>query len=183
MNPTPLATPPTSTPRPPARQSPPTPAPSGGSPAALAVRRDRYRRAHSLRAEVDDPAHHIVLPIGGEYRAVTMPAELGEQVRRRLAGGGISAPVIEHRRSRRWTFLTAAAGAGSLGPKDSAHLFRMFATIAATGSDVVLPSPEDERTGCRTWVEPPAEPAELPPLTTVVDATLALGHPRPRRPR
>src|SRR5690606_8026586 len=80
----PTSTPPTSTPRPPARQSPPTPATSGGSPAALAVRRDRYRRAHSLRAEVDDHAHHIVLPIGGEYRAVTMPAELGEQVRRRL---------------------------------------------------------------------------------------------------
>ncbi|WP_040797061.1 hypothetical protein [Nocardia higoensis] len=149
----------------------------------LATRRDRYRREHDLRAEVDDRAHHIVLPIGGDYRAVTMPAELGEQVRDRLASSGIAAPVIEHRRSRRWTFLTASTGAGSLGTVASAHLFRMFATVASTGSDVVLPSSEDERTGCRTWVEPPAEPAALPALATVVDATLALGQPGPRRSR
>lgn len=149
--------------------------------AALTTRRDRYRREHDLRAEVDEHARHIVLPIGAEYRAVTMPAELGEQVRERLAGSGIATPVVEHRRSQRWTFLTRSAGAGSPEPADSAHLFRMFATVASSGSDVVLPSPEDERTGRRTWVERPGERAELPPLRAVVDATLALGRPGPRR--
>ncbi|WP_067854717.1 hypothetical protein [Nocardia shimofusensis] len=160
-----------------------SPHPSEPPAAALATRCDRYRREHDLRAEVDDRARHIVLPIGAEYRAVTMPAPLGEQVRERLASSGIATPVVEHRRSQRWTFLTGSAGAGSLGTAESAHLFRMFATVASTGSDVVLPSPEDERTGYRTWVEPPAERVALPPLKAVVDATLALGTPGPRRAR
>lgn len=151
--------------------------------AALTTRRDRYRREHDLPAELDEHARHIVLPIGAEYRAVTMPAELGGQVRERLASSGIATPVIEHRRSARWTFLTRTAGAEALGTADGAHLFRMFATVASTGSDVVLPSAEDERTGYRTWVEHPGERAALPPLRVVVDATLALGRPGPRRYR
>jgi len=104
-------------------------------------------------------------------------ALLGEHVRAQLSKSGISAPVVEHRRARRWTFLTGPAAA--LDTAAAAQLFRLFATVAPVGSEIVLPSPDDERTGYRTWVQRPG--AALPRLHDVVAATLATAPKRPAR--
>lgn len=145
--------------------------------AALAERCGRYRREEHLRERLDERARHITVRAGSEYRAVTMPADLGEHVRAQLSKSGISAPVVEHRRARRWTFLTGPAAA--LDTAAAAQLFRLFATVAPVGSEIVLPSPDDERTGYRTWVQRPG--AALPRLHDVVAATLATAPKRPAR--
>ncbi|MEV6335008.1 hypothetical protein AB0M12_09870 [Nocardia vinacea] len=104
-----------------------------------------------------------------------MPAELGEQVQQQLTQAQIAAPVVHHPRARRWTFITGPARPDTLSAAISAELFRLYATVACTGSQVVLPSPDDERTGYRTWIQPPENATTLPPLSAVIEVTRALG--------
>ncbi|MBF6170385.1 hypothetical protein [Nocardia blacklockiae] len=140
----------------------------------LEVRCARYRREFQLPARVDAASRHILLGIGARYGAITMPADLGEGVLRELAREGLAGPVVHHPRSRRWTFLTGPAHPGVLTAAISAELFRHYATVACAGSQVVLPSAEDERTGYRTWVRVPETADALPPLAEVIAATRAV---------
>ncbi len=117
---------------------------------------------------MDPGSHRILLHIGVEYGAVTMPAELGEQVLRRLVQDGIAGPVVDHPRARHWTFLTGPAGPDAFSPAVSAELFRLYAAVACAGSQVVLPSPDDERTGYRVWIRSPETGARRPPLSVVI---------------
>lgn len=130
----------------------------------------RYRREFQLPASVDPGSRRILLHIGIDYGAVSMPDELGEQVLRRLGEDGIAGPVVDHPRARRWTFLTGPAQPGVLGTAVSAALFRLYVTVAGAGSQVVLPSPEDERTGYRIWIRPPEAAARRPPLDAAITA-------------
>ncbi|WP_067842187.1 hypothetical protein [Nocardia lijiangensis] len=146
----------------------------------LEVRCAQYRREFHLPASIDPTSRHILLHIGTHYGAITMPAELGEQVQQKLAQAQIAAPVVHHPRARRWTFITGPARPDSLTAAVSAQLFRLYATVACAGSQIVLPSPDDERTGYRVWVQPPEGATTLPPLTVVIEATRALGAPKNR---
>jgi len=144
----------------------------------LEVRCVQYRREFHLPASIDPASRHILLDIGSRYGAITMPADLGERVHRRLGQAGLAGPVVHHPRARRWTFITGPVRAGSLSTAISAELFRLYATVACAGSQVVLPSADDERTGYRTWVQAPETADTVPPVEAVIEATRASGSPR-----
>ncbi|RJO68321.1 hypothetical protein D5S18_33415 [Nocardia panacis] len=136
----------------------------------LEVRCVQYCREFHLPASIDPTARRILLRIGTHYGAITMPADLGERVQRLLATEGVAGPVVHHPRARRWTFLT-----GPAGPEDAhigAELFRRYATVACTGSEVALPSAEDERTGYRVWIRRPESTEQLPPQAAVIAAAI-----------
>lgn len=135
----------------------------------------RYRREYRLPAVIDPTTRHILLHIGTRYGAVTMPTELGEQVKDRLQTAGIVGPVIDHPRARHWTFLTGPARPDNVDPAASAELFRLYATVASVGGQVVLPSPDDENTGYRTWIQHPTPVSDRPPQNAVVDAIREAG--------
>lgn len=101
-----------------------------------------------------------------------MPADLGERVQQRLAQAELAGPVVHHPRARRWTFITGPARPDTLSTSVSAALFRLYATVACTGAQVVLPSADDERTGYRTWIQSPEAVSAVPPLESVVEALL-----------
>jgi hypothetical protein len=139
----------------------------------LEVRCAQYQREFHLPASIDPTSRHILLELGTGYGAITMPADLGERVQQRLAQAGLAGPVVHHPRARRWTFITGPSRSGGLTASVSAELFRLYATVACTGSQVVLPSADDERTGYRTWVQPP-QTGTVPPLAAVVAAIRAV---------
>ncbi|WP_338039702.1 hypothetical protein [Nocardia mangyaensis] len=124
---------------------------------------------------IDPDSRRILLQIGAHYGAVTMPGDLGERVQARLRGAAIAGPVVDHPRARRWTFLTGPCRPDTLTPTASAELFRLYTTVACHGSQIVLPSPEDERTGYRTWVQAPDAADNRPPLDAVIEAVRTLG--------
>ncbi|MGX1807044.1 hypothetical protein ACWIGI_15125 [Nocardia sp. NPDC055321] len=138
----------------------------------LEVRCVQYRREFHLPASIDPTSRHILLEIGSRYGAITMPAELGERVQQRLAAADLAGPVVHHPRARRWTFITGPTRADGLGTAVSAALFRLYATVACAGAQVVLPSADDERTGYRTWVRAPESATAVPPLESVISALL-----------
>ncbi|WP_280365448.1 hypothetical protein [Nocardia wallacei] len=140
----------------------------------LEVRCVQYRREFHLPASIDPTSRHILLEIGKRYGAITMPADLGERVQRQLTQDQLAGPVVHHPRARRWTFLTGPAHRDSLTNYVSAELFRLYVTVACTGSQVVLPSAEDERTGYRTWIRTPETADTVPPLESVIEATRAV---------
>jgi hypothetical protein len=141
----------------------------------LEIRCVQYRREFHMPASIDPTSRRILLHIGTHYGAITMPADLGERVQQWLTQAQLAAPVVDHPRARCWTFITGPTRPGTLSAAVSAELFRLYATVACTGSQVVLPSPDDERTGYRTWIRPPENATTLPPLTAVIEATRALG--------
>lgn len=138
----------------------------------LELRCVRYRRDFHLPASIDPSSRHILLEIGDRYGAVTMPAELGERVQQRLTQADLAGPVVHHPRARRWTFITGPARPDTLTTSVSAALFRLYATVACSGAQVVLPSADDERTGYRTWIHAPETANAVPPLEAVVEALL-----------
>ncbi|MFC9994260.1 hypothetical protein [Nocardia sp. NPDC127526] len=138
----------------------------------LEVRCVQYRREFHLPASIDPTSRHILLEIGTRYGAITMPAELGERVQQRLAQADLAGPVVHHPRARRWTFITGPARPDLLSTAVSAALFRLYATVACSGAQVVLPSADDERTGYRTWIQSPDSVTAVPPLESVVEAIL-----------
>lgn len=130
----------------------------------------RYREKDLLPAVVDPASRRILLHVGATHGAVTMPTELGEQVLTRLRAGGIAGPVFAHPRARRWTFLTGPTRHEEFTATAAAELFRLYTTVAGTGSQIVLPSPEDEASGYRLWVAGPEVLGTRPPQHAVVDA-------------
>ncbi|MFE3259192.1 hypothetical protein ACFXPS_24185 [Nocardia sp. NPDC059091] len=112
------------------------------------------------------------MEIGTRYGAITMPADLGERVQQQLAQADLAGPVVHHPRARRWTFITGPARPESLTKSVAAALFRLYATVACPGAQVVLPSADDERTGYRTWVHSPDSSDTVPPLESVIEALL-----------
>lgn len=137
----------------------------------LEVRCVQYRSEFHLPASIDPASRHILLDIGPRYGAITMPADLGERVHKRLGQAGLAGPVVHHPRARRWTFITGPVRPGCLSTAIAAELFRLYATVACAGSQVVLPSADDERTGYRTWVQAPETADTVPPVEAVIEAT------------
>ncbi|WP_378731640.1 hypothetical protein [Nocardia brasiliensis] len=141
----------------------------------LEVRCVQYRREFQLPASIDPTSRRILIHIGAHYGAITMPADIGVRVQQRLEQAGIAGPVVDHPRAKRWTFLTGPYRPDTLSAAVSAELFRMYATVASTGSQVVLPSPDDEHTGYRTWIRRPETARTRPPLNAVIEAARAIG--------
>ncbi|MGW0183616.1 hypothetical protein [Nocardia sp. NPDC003345] len=135
----------------------------------------RYREKDLLPAVVDPGSQRILLRVGATYGAVTMPTELGERVLQGLRAAGIAGPVFAHPRARRWTFLTGPTRHDEFTVTAAAELFRLYTTVAGTGSQVVLPSAEDERSGYRVWVAGPEALGTRPPQHTVIEAARASG--------
>ena len=129
----------------------------------------RYRETALLPAVVDPVSRRILLHIGAAYGAVTMPIELGEPVLHRLRNTGAAGPVFAHPRAGRWTFLTGPTHHGEFPVAAAAELFRHYTTVAGTGSQIVLPSAEDEATGYRIWVTGPDTHGTRPPQQAVID--------------
>ncbi|MEC3918106.1 hypothetical protein [Nocardia sp. CDC160] len=138
----------------------------------LEVRCVQYRREFHLPASIDPASRHILLEIGNRYGAITMPADLGERVQERLRQADLAGPVVDHPRARRWTFITGPARPETLSKSVAAALFRLYATVACSGAQVVLPSADDERTGYRTWIHSPESSDTVPPLESVIEALL-----------
>lgn len=143
-----------------------------GSVSELERRCREYRERNHLPAVVEPVSKCILLHVGTVYGAVTMPVELGERVQQRLRATGIEGPVVAHPRAHSWTFLT--------GPNrydytavQSAEMFRRYITVAGAGCRIVLPSPHDENTGYRIWVQAPQGAAKRPPQGAVLEAALA----------
>jgi hypothetical protein len=128
-----------------------------------------YRKDHRLYGVVDPVLGRIMLEVGA-VGAVVMPAVLGGPVRERLAER--NGPIIAHPRSGRWTFLTGPTDNSYLDTALFSDLFRVCASVALPGSNIVLPSPADEHSGYRTWIAPP-ERDFRPELAEVVAATRA----------
>jgi len=145
----------------------------------------RYRKENGLYGVVEQDLGRIMLEVGA-VGALTVPAALGARVRDRLrAGGGPGAPahgrcgpIIGHPRSGRWTFLAAHADASIDDTAGLAALYRQCAALALAGTRIVLPSPADERTGYRVWIDSP-EGHFRPDLAEVIEA-IDGGHPPAR---
>jgi hypothetical protein len=132
------------------------------------VRCRGYRTENGLFGVVEPALGRIMLDVG-VVGAVSMPAGLAAGVRDLLAAEGRRGPVIGHPRSSRWTFLTGPAGNSAQDTNLLAELFHLGANLAVPGAGVVLPSPADERTGYRIWIDPPIG-AFRPETTAVLDA-------------
>ena len=138
----------------------------------------RYRKDHGLYAVVEPALGRIMLEVGA-VGAVVMPAGLGHRVRAHLAADGqiAAGPIITHPRSDRWTFLTGPTDNSYLDMVLFADLFRVCASVALPGSQIVLPSPADELSGYRDWIAPPLGDYR-PHLPDVIAATRACATPR-----
>ncbi|WP_245400208.1 hypothetical protein [Nocardia albiluteola] len=163
--------------------APAAPAPALTAPVASFVttqealeRCRRYRKENGLYGMVEPHLGRIMLEIGA-IGAVTVPAALGTRVRERLrangepgaAPHGRCGPIIGHPRSSRWTFLTAHADESVHDTAVLAALYREYAGLALPGTRIVLPSPADERTGYRVWIDSP-EGHFRPDLAEVIAA-------------
>ncbi|MFD6155454.1 hypothetical protein ACFWF7_12555 [Nocardia sp. NPDC060256] len=134
----------------------------------------RYRKDHGLYGVVDPALGRIMLEVGA-VGAVVMPAALGRRVRARLieeAPEDRAGPIVGHPRSDRWTFLTGPTDNSYLDTELFADLFRVCASVALPGSNIVLPSPADEGSGYRKWIAPP-ESDFRPEMGDVLAATRA----------
>ncbi|MCM6777000.1 hypothetical protein NDR87_23935 [Nocardia sp. CDC159] len=127
----------------------------------------RYRKDNALYGVVEPALGRIMLEVG-PVGVVTMPATLGHRVRERLAATG---PIIGHPRSSRWTFLTGHVDDSGQDMSVIAELIHLGAAIAVPGTRIVLPSPADERTGYRVWIDGP-EGVARPTFAEVVAVTL-----------
>ncbi|MCP2274838.1 hypothetical protein SAMN04244553_2195 [Nocardia amikacinitolerans] len=127
--------------------------PPGTADDTLATRCQFYRRVCGLPAFVQPNYGRIVFSVG-TVGAISMPAQLGAQVRIALRSKGLhGAPIVSHPRSKRWTFL-CEPNLADTSPYFT-EMFRLNATIASLGAHVALPAPSVVSDAFRTWVVQP----------------------------
>lgn len=132
------------------------------------TRCEHYRRMFGLHAELEwGSPDRIVMPIGVDVGALVTSSDLGRRALPMLGPSGVAIPIVDHPRSGRWTFLTAA---GWMPPDLAERLARLGTHVAEHGQLVVLPSPTDEQTHFRSWIQQPF--ARQLPLLEVVAETL-----------
>jgi len=138
---------------------------------AAAARCAYYRDTCGLFAEVAlGNSDRIVLPIGVDVGAFVMSKDTGSRVLTSLRAARRPVPVIEHPRSGRWTFL---CGLVHLRSDAMEELDRLGVTVVEDGHMVVLPSPFDEFSAFRLWVQHPGEYRPLPPMSLVLGSIRA----------
>ncbi|MEV4129333.1 hypothetical protein [Nocardia sp. NPDC049707] len=107
--------------------------------------------------------------------AVSMPSDLGRQVREELLEEArcASAPIISYSRpNREWVFLVGPAWGSRLGVHIPAQLQERGVRILVSGERVWLPM-TDHQTGWY-WVSQPITAHSLPSRTSVVSAARRL---------
>ena len=129
----------------------------------------RYRDENGLYGIVEPVRSRILLEIG-TVGAVTVPATLGTAVREFLTARGHRGPIVGHPRSARWTFLTGHVDDSTQDAAIASDMFHRCAALVAPGTTIVLPSPADERTGYRVWIDSPHRDYR-PELPEVLAAT------------
>ncbi|NKY85437.1 hypothetical protein HGA07_07335 [Nocardia veterana] len=129
----------------------------------------RYRTENGLYGIVEPVIGRILLEVG-PVGAVTVPAALGIPMREYLTGRGHRGPIIGHPRSGRWTFLTGHVDESASDAAIATDMFHRCAALVAPGTTIVLPSPADERTGYRVWIDSP-QGDYRPDLAEVLTAT------------
>ncbi|WP_216892001.1 hypothetical protein [Nocardia alni] len=143
----------------------------------------RYRKENGLYGVVDQALGRIMVEIG-VVGAITVPAPLGALTRERLRaterpetpGQSRCGPIIGHPRSHRWTFLTEHADVSTPDTAVLTALIGQYSALAQPGTWIVLPSPADERTGYRVWIDSP-DGHFRPDLAEVIEAIRSCGSP------
>ncbi|WP_433202721.1 DNA-directed RNA polymerase subunit beta [Nocardia sp. CA-107356] len=132
-----------------------------------------------LPAVVDPPGLGRITMRTSHVWAVTMPAPLGQAVRRDLQhrGAGVG-PILAHPRSNRWTFLIRPDIPDNT--KLFAELYRVDVSVVREGGTVALPSPTSKSEALRQWVEPPRDMFR-PSGLIVIESVRACAGPGRRR--
>ncbi|MEU1550218.1 DNA-directed RNA polymerase subunit beta [Nocardia sp. NPDC005745] len=111
-----------------------------------------YRNVCGLPACIDPSLGRISF-WSGSIGAITLPAQLGAQVKNHMQQTGATAgPVVSHPRSKRWTFIIRPDV-----PDDVplfAEMFRLNVTLVPPGAEIALPSPVDD---VRVWAHAPRD--------------------------
>lgn len=119
-----------------------------------AARCQYYRRECGLPAGIDPEVGRIAVRTG-EFWALTMPDALGQAVKTDQENRQVElGPIISHPRSQRWTFLIRPDLSHEM--RLFAELFRLHVSVVRDGAEVALPSPADEQSSYRWWVEWPS---------------------------
>ncbi|WP_330231627.1 DNA-directed RNA polymerase subunit beta [Nocardia sp. NBC_00508] len=111
-----------------------------------------YKRVANLAAEAEPD--RIIVRASKSVCAICMPEPIGmavvDAIRTRSQSLG---PIVAHPRSHTWTFL-ARPDLPDI-PEVFTGLFRYQVKVITSGGVIALPSPLDEQTGFRSWIEAP----------------------------
>lgn len=136
----------------------------------LAHGRDTYEELLGWPVSVQVGKRVLIVAIGNVLDAVSMPADLGAQVRAELGIALLSGPVVAAPDGRRWTFLTKPLD--RLRPTIAADLSHLRVDVAPHGGHAVLPTDPSTVSGqLWRWVEPPSPGRALPPAYAVIGVT------------
>jgi hypothetical protein len=130
----------------------------------LYAARAHYEELFGWPVSVQVGQRQLVVALGHEIDAITMPAGLASAVQGQLGIAMLSGPVIAHPDGGRWTFLTQGANAmrgdvvDGLGEQDVRH--------AATGAYTVVPT--ECGGGDWRWINEPRPHQMLPSAYAVV---------------
>jgi hypothetical protein len=131
----------------------------------LADARAGYQELVGWPVSVQVGGRNLVVALGGELNAITMPARLGARVRALLDR---PAPVFASVGRTHWTFLVGTVAV------DNSTIVGSDVEMATPGTYLAIPT----QLAGSPWVEPPRPSRPLPPARTV----LALAaHPRSGR--
>ena len=136
----------------------------------LAHGRDTYEELLGWPVSVQVGKRVLIVAIGQALDAVSMPANLGAQVRAELSISLLSGPVVADPDGRRWTFLTKPLD--RLRPTIAADLSHVRVEVAPHGGHIVLPTDPSTLSGeLWRWIEPPSPGRALPPAYAVIGVT------------
>ncbi|MCE7011425.1 hypothetical protein LWC34_52740 [Kibdelosporangium philippinense] len=130
----------------------------------LAASRAHYEETFGWPVAVQVGQRQLAVALGQVLDAITMPADLADQVNQQLGIAMLAGPVIAHEDSGRWTFLTQAATMmrGDIVEGLADHEVRH----AGAGSYTVVPT-ESSDGGCR-WITEPRPHQMLPSAYAVI---------------
>lgn len=128
----------------------------------------RYEEWLGWRVSVDVGHERLVVPVGPQLGAVTMPARLAVVVTAQLRISLLAGPVVAAPGGQWHTFLTAPGK--STRQNVPPELRKARVQLVPTGGQVIIPptfEPKHDPTSW-CWVEPPRPVFALPPLSAVV---------------
>lgn len=139
----------------------------------LAHARATYEELLGWPVSVQVGTRVLTMAIGQTLDAVSMPANLGAQVRGELGIAMLSGPVVADPDGKRWTFLTKPLD--RLRPNIAADLSHVQVEVVPHGSHVVLPTDPHTQSGqLWRWIDPPSPGRSLPPAYAVIGMTRRL---------
>jgi hypothetical protein len=131
----------------------------------LYTARAHYEESFGWPVSVHVGQRQLVVALGHDLDAITMPADLAARVQGQLGIAMLSGPVIAQPDGRRWTFLTQGADTikgeivEGLGDHEVRH--------AATGAYTVVPT-TTSGTGGWHWITEPRPHQMLPSAYAVI---------------